>query len=126
MWRIIGSLLVGGLVIAGILGWFGVSWQSTVGQGYCPQFYKHYAVKPYLHDWWECRRQQPCGVDEDVVRYNAHVEVVQCLCQQLQSNRVGISQYYIQYLSQEPIFQGRENATVEAICATEATPVGRL
>jgi hypothetical protein len=84
------------IVAAGfwIVGLIGLTKRVTISTGSCASSYAHYYIKPFIRDYFNCRRMTPCGTDERLDRYNAAVDTTQCLCENSQQNYAAISQIY--------------------------------
>jgi len=107
-------IIVSALIIIGIffvVGIFGISGQVTLKAGDCEKNYKHYYIEPFISDFLECMAQIPCGTAQGLTIHNTKVDVIQCLCKNIETNKETITEYYNKELSkQEP------SNDVEFIC----------
>lgn len=110
------------ILLAGIgyTGWFGIVTKEPVVAETCRDSYQRHVVTPFIRNWWECRRQMPCGVDDRFAKHNATVRVIQCVCTHPDDNADQIMTLY----QKLPLITPTATTTTE-ICST-VTELGRL
>jgi len=107
-------MIVSALVVVGIffvIGIFGISGQVTLKAGDCEKSYKHYYIEPFISDFLECMVQIPCGTAQELTIRNTKVDVIQCLCENIETNKEIITDYYNKEFSQP-----QPSNNVEFVC----------
>lgn len=81
-----------------IIGWTGVEVEGVLTEGQCEICYEYYYVEPVVKDAWQCHGPffsvTPCGTDTRLVKHNAQVRLIQCLCENISENDSVIVNYY--------------------------------
>lgn len=119
------------LTVVVVIGLTGLGWTRTITAGtICQSRYTHQAIQPWLRDWWQCQHQTPCARDEALDRRNAAVQVIQCLCQNIPSDRSDIEKMYrdevITYQASRAAPHESIQAPVSADLACQLRPIYRL
>ena len=85
-----------------IIGLFGISGQVTLKAGNCEKSYRHYYIEPFILDFLSCMTMIPCGTAQEITIYNRKVDVIQCLCENIETNKEVIVDYNIKEFQLEP------------------------
>jgi len=106
-----------------IIGITGITGEVTLEVNECKQSYLHYYVEPYIKDYLECSFMSPCGVAANIILHNAQVDVLSCLCQNMENNDSLIVDYYNDEMTR---FEHElESDDSDFICTDGAKPILR-
>lgn len=105
------------LIISWVVAIYGISRQVTFEAGNCSSTYTHYYIRPLGIHSLICETL-PCGAPQSVIIHNAKVDIIECLCKDINTNEYLIKNFYANELCMEPEdFSGAcEEVTAEYIC----------
>jgi len=105
-----------------IIGMIGITGEVILEVNECKQNYLQYYVEPYVKDYFECSFMSPCGVAPNIIKHNAQVDVLSCLCQDMENNGEIIVDYYNNEMTRFEL----ESNDFDFICIDGVKPILRL
>ncbi len=108
-----------------IVGLQGVSGEVTLQAGDCEKCYTHYYVEPFISDYFICMTTTPCGIAQEITIHNTKIDIIECLCKDIEKNHDVIIDYYNTELAKRP-FAERPSDDAKFICQEGATKIGRM
>lgn len=107
------------LGVAIVVGFTGIKKKVVIKENDCQADYAYYHLEPFLFNIFSCLLMRPCGIDQELDKINAKIEVIQCLCKNISINEDIIVKNFNELKIYQP------STDVNYICTKGATIIPR-